>query len=478
MPLTRPAYKVTAENVTAGWTYEATQGDDSTLTDDVQLADDLKMSWTFTNGETPGQLDPDQVTFRLFSLGGADTFPPIDVGDELIVTLERPLALGTTPYMTFRGRAAEPTATPHSKGLIAVLTGTGHLAGLNSITVGDSTWAEDTSATAARFGRIAELAKINLFPADVGTQDLGAMDVDARSAGELLVELGNGYGSPQPQILRASQGGLTPTFINNDSDLYYYFDEYEATDFGVGLAPYVLVADGLVATLDFQAIDPGDVRQLSADHVDMSVGWRKDKSDAINQVALTGIAPLSNPSANVTVIAEHPDLIKKYGVNSRTIVSQVRDPRAYFLDLAAPYLPAHDDAIPNWSVDSITIYTETMTDAELDRYASVFFPHTPDVAPTVLPRRLIIPDVDGQWEINGVAITGILTGCSFEISKGELVIKPTIRNQSIDPDTFADGVTWADLAADAALDDTVWESVTDLHIDPDLTWADLALATI
>lgn len=500
MTLTRPAYQVTVTNQTAGWSYTTTQHDTSTLDDPVQLADGLTMGWSFADGHTPGQLDPDQVTFKLFC-ESADAMPSMTPGDRIVVDLVRPRGVfPPIPYMRFTGRMSDPEAEPvRKRGFIVTVTATGHLASLAGTLIGDRSWPQlDPFVTplVTRYERIAQLARINLDTGSLNSNSFsfGAMDVDARSAYDLLVEAischGNDAAPPLVYVLRASTEPVPPAGPDSpyaiarfgDDDVLFVFDHFtlqQGTE--LGYAPYALRADGLVATLEAQPPDELDPRILSAQYIEFDVGWRKDKADAVNRIVMTGIAPANDTDANVTLTAEHPDLIRTYGPNPRTITTMALNPRSVELGLGpARWLPAHDDAVPAWSVDKLTVLTEQMTDADLDRLAPTFFAPVTAAYSTQgrLARRVIIPDVDEQFAAGGVAVTGHLTGVEFNIAGGELTIVPTIRNEGVDPETFIDPITWNTLAAKPVLEGTTWTNAAALHIDPDLTWRDIALSTI
>ncbi|VXC21475.1 hypothetical protein [Aeromicrobium sp. 9AM] len=495
MTLTRPAYKVIVENVTAGWTYECTQDDDSTLVDDVQLADGFTMSWAFANGETPGQLEPDQVTFRLVGTSAA-VLPSMDIGDEIVAQLLRPTAGDPITYMKFLGRMTEPAIEPIGKDrILATVTANGHLAVLAGNTISDRKWPEAVTfdQQLARYERIAQLAKINLSWPVQDQGPLGALEVDSRSALDTLVELANGQAFPGfLTVLRVVKGETAPAQWNYDpnSDILYAYDtmDNDQSSIDAGDAPYKLVKVGLVAELARQALDVDDVRQISASVMDLDPGWRKDRADAVNQIVFQGISPLSDTDSNAAVIAQHDDLVAKYGPNPRNLDSQQRDPAAYDIatidgdfTYAEVYLPSYDDALPDWSVDKVTIRTELMTDAELDRYAPIFYP-TPsldfDPAELTQPARLIIADVVDRLAVNGAAITGFLIGCSFQITGGELTIVPQLRNEAVAPSTINGAITPATLAASPTLAATTVANVAALHIDPTIRVRDIALASL
>lgn len=505
MTLARPAYKVTVENITAGWSYTATQGDDSTLGDTVQLADGFSMGWAFKDGYPANQLDPEQLTFNLRAPTATD-LPATDIGDLLKVVLERPLTVGTAGYMTFYGRVTDADITPRVKlGPLLTITGTGVTSTSPLVKDSGGVWNAQAGPMESplRIGRLAAISELNLFdPFVTGEQnyeyDLGAVTIDGRPALEVMVEVLQSIGWVNAQVMRGFYG--EPNSIWTSYGHLYcrslgefgvviaeYGSEYAEGDrlwflsqqfFDVevaivehGDAPYQLVLSSGKLTVTYTGLDTTDDRQMSAGLVELpSTKWHKDRDAGNNSILYQGI--------DTEVVTAYPDLVEKYGENQRTIDTQVSDFGVTAFRNGAEavrppfaYLPDPDDALSKYRVDSLVIRTDFMTDAELDRYASTFWPVIDETTVTESVRRLYLVDLDERFLVGGVALVAKIVGCTFRIAGGKLSIEPTLSFTTPTVATIDDAVTWAQL-------NTAYPTKKWTDVDPNLTWADVALASI
>lgn len=482
MSHTRPVYRTVITNRTSGWTYTAEQGDDSTLDDPVQLVDPLTIGWSMADETFGPVMDPETLTFTLRAATAGD-LPTINQGDLITADLIRPTTTGPTRYwMRFVGRAAEPTARATRGHAFLTINATGLTADLAAREVSSSTWPQGETAM-QRATRIADAVSINLKVSGGFAGDnvpLGALKPEASSALDLLAQLVTGSAFDLLRSVRYREGIAGPQLTYDDVEpslgfrIVSYFTGISQAGWSAvaGDRPLKLTRTADVVDVTYVGTDPTDRRQLPAVLVDAGIEWRKDRSSP-NRASIELIAETSNPNANTVAVAQYRDRVRRYGPNTLELTSQIMTDginTASAVTTAASWL-ALAQGTDNWSAEGITVYTERMTDAQLDLYSASFWP---DWDPVIgeqyqFPMQLQLVDVDDDWQFTGSSFAGSLLGCTFTIAGGELTISPAIRATPFTPE--AKSITWAQLAS--TFPTAKWSEPVRR-----LVWSDLVLTSI
>lgn len=90
MTLTNPEWALVVENETRSWTYETFPGDLNPPYGDVWISEEnFSLEWGFDGESSPGPLDASTFQIALTCATAAD-IPPVDYGDQILVTLTQP----------------------------------------------------------------------------------------------------------------------------------------------------------------------------------------------------------------------------------------------------------------------------------------------------------------------------------------------------------------------------------------------------
>lgn len=487
----RPAYAVTIENLSQGWTHTTTQGDTLDLGDLVFIVDGLTATWDL-NGPVPSPLAADEVTFSLLATSPA-TVPALDVGDLVRVSLDRPAAVGDPiPYMHTVGRIADPlTASPATKGRVLVAV---HIVDLTVDLAGELDL-EDPGIPVGfgiefRAGELLNESAYNFAMHDPQEWERNTIPHGTLSLRDAVDQVLAGSGDSRGiAVLRvayewdpAGDPAWDTFWMGHDGPHTFYLQLWRSTIAeAMTEAPYLLRPDAdtpAMITLEWNPDAGADdaALVLSACHVMRPDSWKKAREQIINRLRLTGVQAVAG-LPEVTYTLEDAGNIARYGPVTREVATLIDS--TYLADAAAVYLPDVPDVLP-WNLETVTVLTENMTDAELDHYAGMFYPHVEPVE-SVLGRYVVIGDIDPSYALNGPVISGQLAGAVFEVSGGQLTIRPRIEQGPLRFDAgTAPGITVNEWNAAPSLVNVTGTNQGGgvPYIDPELTGDDLAIANV
>lgn len=249
-----------------------------------------------------------------------------------------------------------------------------------------------------------------------------------------------------------------PYSVDPQASIVYATNEWDYTDVN-GLAGALgLHWTGSVWTVlanpDYY-VDGGAGMVLDASQVARDVGeWRQTRDQAINTVE--GTSPTTFDDGTQTKRATHPDLVDRFGRNTRSVPDwwhDADDARAYLYEIL---LVRSQVQAEGFGFSALTIAWETLSEDQLDAWATKLFPR---MGVTPLGRAFTLVNVPDDWRlIDGPAVTGRLMGASLGLGSGVIRVGLTTRTV---PPAAGDGITWDQVAVLAPtvtpdnLDDTV-----------------------
>lgn len=506
MALTRPAYRATITSYARGWVVQATAGDPADPDPDTPVVlDRLVLRWGWDAAAYPGQLVPATVTWAIRA-GSTSQLPTAATGDHVNITLDRPGPDGPIEYVSLDAILGDPSVSLVHGGAVMALTAVDLVADLAERPIGGPPWPDvdivfNTNPVAVpdlddgRLPRLMRLAGANLIVSSADFDQspaLGPLDVDNRSAFDLVTEiLAAPYRWRDQWVIRAIRRPPTdPVFdtaftkiISDPTWPITYFLQATTNYAGYAL-PLRLVVDGDLATVlppDPAGIagTPGlTVIPAAACPID-SAEWVNSRANATNQVVLEGLNAAGEP---VTVTASHPDLVRTYGANVRTVRSQISNPDYRSV---TPLLPDWASALPKWTLPTVTIDTSLTTDELLDDLAGQVYPHAqPDraAADWWMHRPVLLAGLDPARNMRpnpANVLSGALTGATFTITGGRLEITAEIKPYVFDTYSGTTGtspnrLTYAAMRADPQLAAITYRGPAP-HWDPALTYDVLRL---
>lgn len=464
----------------------------------VRLVEPFSFAWRYTKGAYMGQPEPETASFTL-SCDGSGAVPDVAQGDQVFVNLYRPQAPGSperlrVTYFRHDGVLQEPEAVPAKGGGMTLnLVSSDLTADLGERPVSAAAW-HGADALTDRLARIAWGAGVNInhtHPAVNQSSPLGYVDNDGGKTALELVKLTlagalflgadqlcmRGVRKLPSEVDPTGDGyvGLTPYF---PSVPVTYFLQPLRNQVGGG-GPYSWTAIGGVLTLLTRALNAAMAEEgrlvlpASAVRVDGTT-WRKSRSDATNQVKLTGLLPLTAGAGQATGVAGYPDLIARYGANTRVVDSH-NDSDPYSTgenrlpEYAEALLPEYGAAIPKWSLPEFTLYPHLLPDSQLDLVAAKLYPHKVRDINAEMQLAASLLGIAPDWALTGSDVHGVLTGATFQITKGRLSVVGQLNGWKLRP-TF--GPTWADLRANAKSNAVKWRTGA-TKLDPALTYEDV-----
>lgn len=500
------AWILTVTNLSKGWeltTHAGEQLPDLDAANPVLLEDPFKGSWAYD--DYPAGFQPRQAEVSVRVLDAATLLDQVDTdpGDTGVVSLtynghainpatglERTV---TNTWFHVSGYFDEPEVKADGRGLTMQLALVDPTAQLAEIPVsGTAAWAAESLG--ARLNRICQWANINLLAApeyaSVATMGLvtvsnkGALSLlrecldSAQYAGSQLVLRGGIVGHEVPSTLT---DGLT-TVYEGDPDWnvpgkpFYWIDRVERVSYMK--APYRLVsahdlgAPGAAAGVGLYVAQREPVANLylvtggaalDADDVLASgTQWAKRVDAAVNQVKLVGVDAAGE---ELSVVASYTDLVKANGPHTRVVQTQRYLGGATPIADAQALLPDRASAVPDWTADQFTFTTKNLSTYELGYYSGQFYPDLPASIAGGFAMQLpvAIVDVEPKARLAGGSLAGVLTGATFQISKGVLSIVGQLRNELLRPaGTKINLVTYADLRTEHPANDPArsWSEFT------------------
>lgn len=197
--------------------------------------------------------------------------------------------------------------------------------------------------------------------------------------------------------------------------------------------------------------DGGVGMVLDAGNLARDVGeWRQTRDQAINTVE--GTSPDVFSDGTQTKRATHDDLVRANGRNTRSVPDwwlDADDARAYLYEILLLRSQVQDQG---FGFSSLLVAWETLTDLQLDAWATLLFPRggldTVGLrivrhAPLGLPFTVVnIPD---HWRLaDGPAVTGRVMGATLTLSEG--VVRVALDTRTV-PVGAGDGITIDQAAA-------------------------------
>lgn len=448
MTLERPAYTVTVTNLDNPWTQTVTAGEVIGAEAGVWLDDALSIGWRFS-GPPPAQLEPEIASFSIL-VDGIANLPAFEQGDRVTVSLQRPTDTDPITFMDFAGRISDRKLRTTAR--------TGRL--LLALTATDPTsdGANLPFANPLGGGRLEQVYR------DVYTQqtDFGVYyydpaphdplaPVDPRFGNTAIIFGTASFSEFIPKMLAA---GLDDTYgfpvQRYVSDAITAADWYEKLPFSgetpvwdYYLAQWLPQLAGALPALFVYAFSTADADRVTAnpiaDPLDVAptgalivvdaaylpdgADWDSDRTDAPNQISLTGLNPVNGEVSN-PVTKRSASAQARYGVIVRTIDTWASS--ADLSALATRYLALCPSASAEaWQFLSASIDTAKMDDATLDAYASQFWtPREP--TPGVMGKPAVLANVDPDVDPTGGYLIAHLAGARFIAEDGHLVIVPEL----------------------------------------------------
>jgi len=482
--LARPVYKITLTNVTQGWTRTVTAGDEVDPEADDYLLDGLKVSWGIPENAYPGPLEPDEFSFGLFARTAA-LMPKVGRGDIFTVSLVRPKVPTDVVYVETGGRARLISLVQlPGKGVFVYVTVSDFMADAASNTITYPTALPYQDFAINRLTDLARRAGFNLrdtLGGDSWPAGYPATVLQGKSVAEALNEVAYSWHLQGRRVrwdwLPYQGPGLDPLIIfDPDSPIYYYLSTNWATD--TSIAPYALQRVGGITSAIMVANPYVNTQTITLDAAKLQLPAERSQ-DAPSSPNRVEIEHPTTAGDGSTVIEryEYPALVQSQGPIVRSITAQDAKDTATTWDATVPgqgsqYLPKPQYAAGGWSFPDLTIELGDRmgyTDAEVDLYAHMFYPHKRESSP--IGRPLVILNIDEETNVDGLGAIGNLIGASFQASDGRMTISPRVKPWNTDTVIGAGRpITWEELAALPLIAPTTWNT-----IDPDLTWNDFRL---
>lgn len=485
----RPIYRVTVTNDDQGWT--ETIEHRQALPDDVRriLIDDFQLTWSLEGDQVPARLATDTCKFSLYCRTAADV-PAIEVGDVLLVNLDRVGPGGTLiPYMHFAGRASDPdaTATPH-KGIVLDVDATGFAVDLSpEVDLGN-----DASVTYQTEGYLVNLVRdqagvsaIFHSPAvftrsvrpfgQMPAQDAADRLVAGTANGVRVAILRYAYKWAQWDATGLTNDGLPAGWFGaqgDNPDLAVYLQEWllqlppPLTLVEAAGAPRRVTLGPDAATVDKVATIPAGVCRVPA-------SWSKSRADLVNTTTVIyGVTDSAGTGLKeAKAVIKDAASVARYGPAPREVSTFVT------IGSTNAVGGSYQNPAPGtlgWSIPSLTILPELMTDEQLDELAPTFYPHAMPIGSTA-GRFIILTDLDEDTAVAGRDVALQITGATFSIAEGRLTIG--LQVHAVNGADFATAITFNDLAASPVGDVTFDDTGAGHYIDPavdidELTYTD------
>lgn len=482
MTLSRPAWRATLTNHTRGWSYETYEGEPFDKTDPVRLLDDWVTDWQHKDADTWSHLDPTVVTAAV-GVRDRKNLPPTEYDDEMSLHVVRPRAVG------------DPTVWFHAFGSVSDLDA-------------DADWQR---GTALKITFVDPRAILNARPVPLGVKVDNAVFNDAIGLGYIRawgtadgVDLwGTSWSSAFEEStscadvidMNANSIAATPKqwwtsryahrvsslptkpdwglFGPAASPYRYYFERWPVPELAAGDAMPALIdlgiVDGMLTAEGFmRTATPGPMTVIDAKGVLSPVPWKKDARGGRVVVDATGFDNVTKEPINL-LVGPAPTADKTTTVPLPTILRTT-------LDLAGAHrLALQQEQSSVWRTPSLTIDTRRLTDAQVDYLAGgrLYPREFPDDIGVGM-RPVVIVGAAEQGHLAGAVIIGMPVGAKFRISRGRLLIDlelaPWLINAGTNPANIP-GPTYAALNA-------AFGAIDYAHVDPDLTFDDLKLASV
>lgn len=486
----RPVWRLEVGSYTEGWSLAMEEGDVVDRSDPVMLVEPFSFAWRYPKGAYPSQPEPEVASFTIRCKAAADV-PDVAQGDQVYVRLYRPEPVGLPiearrVYFEHDGTLQEPEATAERDGSMTLtLTSTDLTAELAEIPISDDPW-PDGQGLMDRLFRIAYAAGVNInhtHPAVNMSSPLGPVDNDGgKSALDLVkLTLAGALFSGTDQLCLRGVRQLPNDFVpGGDGWIFgpefptvpvtYFLQPLQGRVGGAG--PYAFVKVGSVLTIeerDLVAAMSEDQRLvLPTSAVEVGATWRKSRGDATNGIKLTG---LDSAGGQVIATASYPDLVARYGANTRAIDTHNADnpygTGSQLASYAKALLPEYAAAIPKWALPEFTFYPHLLPDAQLDVSAGKLYPHKVRSINAGMQIAASLLNIAPDWQLTGDDVHGTLTGATFTLRKGRLAIVGQLNGWKLR--SYAP--TWAQLRAAAETNAVKWRTGA-VKLDPTLTWED------
>lgn len=450
MTLTRPAYQVTVENLDNAFTQTVTAGDSFDPADGVWLADGLELTWNFED-TPPALLEPETATFAILADGIAN-LPTFEQGDRVTVSMVRPTAGTPITYMDFAGRITDRKLTTDAKSgrLLLELTATDPTSestnypvdnGLPNSTIVYSGWADLVGRPVnSRRWLYSASTPFPLPPID-DRFGLAVFHGGVSTVGEALPKtlyagLNDTYGFPVHRYVAKAAGITAPGWryqdpVSGDTPVWaFYMAQWLPQLVGSlpALFEYAYTAgqtDKVTAAPTTDPLDPdaSSLTVLDACYLPDGANWVSDRSDAPNQITITGVDTVTG-DVTAPVTRRSASAQARYGVITRTFDTWAIP--ANLDALAARYLALCPKASADaWQFGDTSIDTHLMDDATLDAYAPLFWTQR-EPTPGVMGRLLVLANVDPDIDPTGGYLLAHLAGATFTAEDGQLFITPQL----------------------------------------------------
>lgn len=480
MTLNRPAWALSIKNLTSGWEYGCTAGDPAPETPPpVRLVDEFSMSWSWTNNRPGSTFEPASATVNLYARDAAD-LPPIRISDLVQVTLTRPPEIPAGDPVTYaewhgtitdadatttadRSPDGEHTGTPR---INVRLTITDVLAAARRQTYTGTLPPADSMERAEQLRRESVFITAEPGPA---TYTLGEVVADRVAVTDLYEQYGKScpFGWPfNTTGIPVVRFEYSPVWRRLQAAFESYDPQVAGTVLPLvldRLAPASLIVD---VTENTETWDTPGLTSVDACHVLLDPDWQITVADTVNTAVITGVG---DPPP--TVVVAHDPSVQKVGELRWDIQTQLTGINANYADR---FLPPVADTEPGWGLRGVTVLTELMDDAALDRLAPGFWPQPG----TGGSQMIAIVGVGDGFDLSGRTAYGRLTGASFTCTGGELTIRPTIQPTAALNATGPGWATYNALDAHPDLSPTTWNDPAELHPADTLRWDDVRLATL
>lgn len=428
---------------------------------DRLLLDGMTAGWS--TDVLPPVAQPSTVRFRVYMPGpdALGTWLGLTIGDPLTVYAYayRP-SLDSDELFTFKGRVADVSAVnARGGGMIFSVVATDRLADLGSANAPatvdgragvapgsyDLFLIYDQIAADAEIGFDYQAGQSVTFPYwedMVGPIDLtNVTTLDALStaiAHDVRVSADFSHTLTRYLTQQIDTGTTDPEAVAR-----YRLNEWDplaVNDLAGALAMHWDGAVWRVVTNTDYYLDGGTGMVIAASNVARDVGeWRQTRDQAINTVE--GTSPLVFDDGTQTTRAQHTDLVAAYGRNTRSVPDwwlEKIDARAYLYEIL---LLRSQVQAEGFGFSSLLVAWETLTDDQIDQWASKLFPRF-GVGPLAQPFTVV--DIPDDWRlIQGPAVTGRLMGADITLAAG--VVRLNLTSRTIPP-SAADGITYDQVA--------------------------------
>lgn len=511
MSLSRPAFHIQVKNLTRGWVYEATQGDEADPAAPVVLLDDASHSWNFVDDRVPGPFDPATLSFRLAALSVSD-LPPLQIGDVIEAHACRPLVGwpadpdAVTYYWRLEGRLSEPELEldPHARrSATARLVVVDFLADLNQRTPNIDENTGSLPFAAHRLITLSALADLNIVMPDwwavnedydnawVGIEQavgVGAHELMQLIANTSPVEYSPGERVvcyPRPRWLLLPVDPVTEEHwfgISPDGEFppvpgVWFWITPILRRLGSEASVLRLVWSGgmLTAETHPDADERDGLCYLDASRVRTPLNARKAREQMVDTIVVEAFRSTGDGTvvdAITRSTSRRADT--EFGTVTRTVpthamISTPIGDHSYMVPrIAAAFMPDGSADDQPWGFDQLNVCTWLMDDDELDRHAAAFWPAYPTLdnpTPRTL-QQLVVHGASADVHLEQRFMTAIVTGATHTIQDGRMLIQPQLIGGVLPPNPdSSDAVSAADLTAAGV----PWSTYTAAQLDPTLT---------